>query len=140
MLQITIIQVGKTKDQAIKELVAEYQKRLNGVASIAEISIKTEPELWNHIPKNSYVIALDDKGKTFTSQEFANFIETRKNQGDSHLVFLIGPANGFSKFKEDPRLKLSLSSMTFSHQTVRILLAEQIYRAISILEGKPFAK
>lgn len=140
MLKITIVQVGKTKQTALQELISEFYKRLGSGYKTEEVTVKTEKELWNKVPQSAYTIALEVKGVQLTSEQFSAFIEERKNQGDSHLVFLIGPPEGFTKYEKEPDLKFSLSAMTFSHQTVRLLLAEQIYRSISILEGKPFAK
>lgn len=140
MLKIVIIQIGKTKEKELQSLIAEYQKRISPFANIETITVRDEREMKNKLRKSVYVIKLEDKGEEMTSEGFAQFIEQRKNQGDSRLVFLIGPPEGFrvDNLKEDKTM--SLSQMTFSHQTIRLLLAEQIYRAISILEGKPFPK
>ncbi len=140
MLKIIIIQVGKTKDKALQSLIAEYQKRIGPFANIETITVRDEREMKDKLRKSQYVIKLDDKGEEVSSEDFAQFIEQRKNQGDSRLVFLIGPPEGFKLDKITPDKTLSLSQMTFSHQTVRLLLAEQLYRVISILEGKPFPK
>ncbi len=139
MLKITLIQIGKTKDDALQSLVSDFYKRVGGSVSFDEVTVKNESALWDKVNPSHYNIVLEDSGKEFTSNELSQFIETRKNQGDSHLVFLIGPVDGFSSFPVEPNLKLSLSKMTFSHQTIRLILAEQIYRSISILEGKPYA-
>ncbi len=140
MLKITILQVAKTKSPELQALIREYHKRLGGSAILEEITVKKESELWEKAPESAYTILLDNTGKPFDSQQLAQFIEERKNQGDSHLIFFIGPADGFTDIQIKPNLKLSLSAMTFSHQTVRLLLAEQLYRAFCVLEGKPFSK
>jgi len=140
MLKISIIQIGKTKQKELEALIAEQYKRVQSSVKLEVVTVKAAKDLFEKIPQSSFVIALDVAGKEMTSQELAQFLETRKNQGDSHLVFLIGPPDGFSSYPVQPDLKLSLSKMTFSHQTIRLLLAEQIYRAVSILEGKPFAR
>lgn len=141
MLKVTILQVQKTKEPAVKELALKYQKQLSSSIALTVIDVKSEQDLWAKVPEAGFVIALEVAGKEMASDELAQFIDKKKNQGISHLVFLIGPAEGFA-LKSDKRvdLDLSLSKMTFSHQTVRLLLMEQLYRAISILEGKPFAK
>ncbi|MBI4121703.1 MAG: 23S rRNA (pseudouridine(1915)-N(3))-methyltransferase RlmH [Parcubacteria group bacterium] len=140
MLKITIIQVGKTKDEAVQSLVDEFGRRLQSSLNLQTVTVKTEDDLWNKVPERAYVIALEVNGKVYTSEQFAKFIGDKQTQGISHLVFLIGPAAGFTEYQKNVDLRLSLSAMTFSHQTVRLLLAEQLYRAMTILEGKPFAK
>lgn len=139
MLKITIIQVGKTKSPQLEELILEFEKRLSSAMHIEQVTVKAEDDLWKAVPDNAYTIALEVEGKTLSSQAFAQLIETRKNQGDSHLVFLIGPPDGFTDYQKEVNLKLSLSQMTFSHQTIRLILFEQLYRAQCILDGKPFA-
>jgi 23S rRNA (pseudouridine1915-N3)-methyltransferase len=141
MLRITIIQVGKTKDANLDALVAAFEIRLRSSVKLSWVSTKTEADLWQSVPDQAYVALLDVQGQSMTSEAFAQWIEQRKNQGDSHLVFLIGPAQGFRQIdRARVRQTLSLSAMTFSHQSIRLLLIEQIYRAICILEGKPFPK
>jgi len=121
-------------------LIDEYYKRISPFAKVEIYTVSDQKEMQGKFPKHCYAIMLEDTGKHMDSKDFAQFIEDRKNQGDSNLVFLIGPPEGFKKDRILPHIRLSLSKMTFSHQTVRLLLAEQLYRAISILEGKPFAK
>jgi 23S rRNA (pseudouridine1915-N3)-methyltransferase len=140
MLRLSIYQVGKTKEAALQELVDEYYKRLGGRVKVEEKTFKDEAALWSGLPKQGFVIALEVKGKAMDSDSFAHFIQKKLNEGHSHLVFLIGPAEGFKAHPVKPDALLSLSNMTFSHQTARLLLAEQVYRAFSVLEGKPFAR
>ncbi len=140
MLKITVIQVGKTKEQELQGLIDEFYRRLQSSVQVITLTVKTEEMLWEKVPERAFVIALEVEGKTHTSEQFAKLIADKQNQGESHLVFLIGPAEGFTGYEKNVDLRLSLSPMTFSHQTVRLLLAEQIYRGITILEGKPFAK
>ena len=140
MLRLSIFQVGKTKEAALQELIAEFYKRLGGRVKVEEKTFKDENALWAGLPKQAFVIALEVKGKMMDSDAFAQFMQKKLNQGHSHLVFIIGPAEGFASHQVKPDALLSLSAMTFSHQTTRLFLAEQLYRAFSILEGKPFAK
>jgi len=139
MLSIHIYQVGKTKDAQLQRMISDLYKRI-GSANVEEKVFKTEEEMLKSLPKRGFFIALESTGKSMTSQDLAQLIEKKKNQGESSLVFLIGPADGFTQKPESIDLELSLSAMTFSHQTIRLLLAEQLYRASAILEGKPFAK
>lgn len=85
------------------------------------------------------VYLLDEKGKSFSSRQFASFFEKQSLQGTRRLVFVIGGAYGFSEeLYRAAQGKIALSDMTFSHQMVRVIVLEQIYRAQSILRGEPY--
>ncbi len=82
---------------------------------------------------------LDEKAKEFTSREFASFLEKQMNMSTKNLIFVIGGAYGFSQEVYDrANLKFSLSQMTFSHQIIRIIFAEQLYRAFTIINNEPY--
>jgi 23S rRNA (pseudouridine1915-N3)-methyltransferase len=140
MLSIKIFQVGKTKDTDLQRMILDFYKRISTHVRIEEKTFKTEDQMIQSLPKSGFFIALEVLGKQMSSEAVAELIETKKNQGISSLVFLIGPPDGFSQKIPRVDLELSLSAMTFSHQTVRLMLAEQIYRVTSILEGTPFSK
>lgn len=142
MLSIEIHQVGKTKDADIQRLISDFYRRVKGSAVVNETTYKSEEQMMKSLSSISsgFFITLEVKGKEIDSEQFAQLIEDKKNQGHSTLVFIIGPPDGFTQTPERVDYELSLSKMTFSHQTIRLILAEQIYRAISILDGKPFAK
>jgi 23S rRNA (pseudouridine1915-N3)-methyltransferase len=153
-MRITLIQSGKTKDRFIEEGVGEFNKR---VTRYVPFVIDTIPDLKNsrsltmkevqkqegilirkRIKPGDYVILLDERGKEFTSIEFAehlNKLEGRVNQ----ILFIIGGPYGFSEdLYKRANEKLSLSRLTFSHQLVRVLFMEQLYRAFTILKGEPY--
>lgn len=150
MLHIQIIQVGKTKESFIKEAVDEYIKRIRGDCKLEIITIKEKKgertkvikqegeEILKKLSDSSYfVVALDVKGNEKSSEKFAEFIEKMKQKGN--LCFLIGGAYGLSPdvlTRADETM--SLSKMTFTHQMVRMILLEQLYRAFSILENKSY--
>ena len=91
------------------------------------------------IDKQSRLILLDENGKTFSSRSFASFIKNEGLQGNSNLTFVIGGPYGFSEeLKIKSHLQMSLSQMTFTHQMVRLIFSEQLYRAFSILKGEPY--
>lgn len=140
MLRLTIIQIGKTKEAGLQDMLDEYAKRLQGTFDLTTITVKDEASLWKKLAKGAYTIALEAHGKVYDSPAFAKLLHDLPVRGVSQVQFLIGPAEGFSGYQTKPDLLLSLSAMTFSHQTVRLLLLEQIYRAATIISGKPFAK
>ncbi len=91
------------------------------------------------ICENDFVILLDEKGKEFSSVQFAKFIEEKLIEGKRNMVFIIGGAYGFNeKVMKRAQLKLSFSKMTFSHQISRIIFLEQLYRAFTIIKGEPY--
>jgi 23S rRNA (pseudouridine1915-N3)-methyltransferase len=153
-MRITIIQCGKTKDKFITEGVEAFRKR---IAHYFPFHIETAPDLKNsrnltmkevqaregdrilkRIGQADYLILLDERGKQYDSIAFArhlNSLEGRVN----HLMFGIGGPYGFSEAVYDRADEsISLSTLTFSHQLVRLIFMEQLYRACTILKGEPY--
>lgn len=157
MLNIQIICVGKIKEKFLKDALAEYTKRLSRYCklSITELPDEKIPDKLNrslendikakecnhilsHIKKDSYVIALDLKGKELTSEEFSKKIENLSMQ-TSHLTFIIGGSLGLTKELLDIcHFKICFSKMTFPHQLIRVFLLEQIFRAFKISNGETY--
>ena len=154
-MQITFLVVGKTSEQYIQEGINEYSKR---ISRYVRFDMKDIPYLKNtknlpesvqkqkegeqilkQIEKQDFVVLLDDKGKEVDSLAFANMLQARINQSVKRLVFVVGGAYGFSKDVYDrANSKLSLSKMTFSHQIIRMLFLEQLYRGFTILNNEPY--
>jgi len=154
-MKITLILTGKTEESYIIEGVSKYEKRLSHYISFTQIVI---PELKNtksldflqikekeadnqlkYIEKSDFVLLLDEKGKEFTSKEFAGFIQQRMNSSIKNLVFVVGGAYGFSdRIYAAAKDKISLSKLTFSHQIIRLIFMEQLYRAFSIIRNEPY--
>jgi 23S rRNA (pseudouridine1915-N3)-methyltransferase len=152
-MKITLLLVGKTTSTDIKNICADYNKRINHYAKMEEVvienTVKTgdankvkekEGELiLKKIGPGDYVILLDDKGKEFTSTQFATYLEGLFNQSLKNIFFVVGGAYGFSDaLYKRANAKLSLSKMTFSHQIVRAIFAEQLYRAFTIMNNEPY--
>lgn len=154
-MRISLVCIGKTDDKEIKNLINYYIPRLPKHFNFEFIEIpdvknaknlspqqlkKEEAKLFfNHLDNSDTVILLDEKGKQYTSREFASKIDQWMNASTKHLAFLIGGAYGFSdEIYERAQGKISLSKMTFTHQMVRLFFVEQIYRASTILAGKPY--
>lgn len=153
-MKITLILVGKTADKLYIEGIKDYADRIN---HYIPFDIKTIPELKNcknlseqqqkdkegelilkNIDKKSFITLLDEHGKELRSMEFASWIEN-KQQTIRHLTFIIGGPYGFSQAVYDRAdNKLSLSRMTFSHQMVRLIFTEQLYRACAIIKKEPY--
>lgn len=154
-MTIDLITVGKTDSSEVAALVGMYQKRINRYVKFSVISLpdirnaKNMPEealkreegamILKNISDWDYVVLLDDKGLEYTSPGFARWLQKRMNSGLRRLVFVIGGAYGFSAaVKERANDAVSLSRMTFSHQIVRAIFAEQLYRAFTILNNEPY--
>ena len=157
MLHINLICVGKIKEKYLKDAILEYSKRLSKYCklNILEISDVPIPENLNetlcekikdaeatkildHI-KNSYVIALDLKGKQYTSEEFAHKIENISLNNSSEISFIIGGSLGLSNNVISKSNELiCFSKMTFPHQLIRVFLLEQIFRAFKIINNETY--
>ena len=124
------------KQKFILEGEQEYLVRLKVMATVELVTGSIDK-----IPSKSFVIALDENGDEFTSEKFAGFIQKKTVQGKSDFTFLIGAAAGLSKEqRERANATLSLSKLTFPYQMARFILVEQLYRAMSIIKGKPYHK
>jgi 23S rRNA (pseudouridine1915-N3)-methyltransferase len=150
-MKITIISIGKfSKNDPNFALFAKYQKRLPWKLELKELETKgnlqgeklknKEAELLlGAVPNGAKIIVLDEKGKSLSSPEFSKSLENFGNSGNSNLAIIIGGADGLSiNLKKQADLILSLSKMTFPHMMVRSFLAEQIYRAYTIINNHPY--
>ena len=154
-MKITLLSIGKTNSKELVILMEDLEKRLptfikferKELPDVKNSKNLSESELKNaeaeciihHLVSSDTLIILDEKGKEYTSTEFSCFLEKQMNNSVKHLVCCIGGAYGFSdKIYSLNPLKLALSKMTFTHQMVRLFFIEQLYRAFSILQGKPY--
>jgi 23S rRNA (pseudouridine1915-N3)-methyltransferase len=154
-VKITLLVIGKTLSEYLKTGEEEYLKRLKfygnieyciipaikNAKSLTEEQQKTEESklLLSKIDTADCCILLDEKGKNHTSEAFADFLNGKMTSGIKNLVFVVGGAYGFSdQMYQRANEKLSLSPMTFSHQMVRLIFLEQLYRAFTILKGEPY--
>lgn len=140
MLKLKLLSVGKTKEKWLDEGFQEYIKRLKSSVQIECLWAKDSSQLleWAH-KENSYV-CLDPAGRLFTSEEFSYFLCQQWEKEGSRLTLIIGGAEGLpSELKQKGNL-LSLSPLTLTHQLVRLVLIEQVYRAIEIQKRSPYHK
>jgi 23S rRNA (pseudouridine1915-N3)-methyltransferase len=154
-MKIYLINVGKTNISYLKEGIDLFEKRIRRYipfeiyeipesknlkgSSVYAIKEAEGKNLIKFIEKSDYSILLDKKGKELDSLEFSNYIQKLMNRGLSVIYFFTGGANGYSEevYSRANDL-LSLSKMTFTHQMVRLIFIEQLYRALSILKGDPY--
>lgn len=139
-LKITIFSIGKTKEPWLEEALSLYLKRLRPVCAIEFILAKDESQLLALASKRSLAICLDSSGPLLSSEEFSALLHKKLVEGGSEMAFIIGGATGLpDKLKKQFPL-LSFSKMTFTHQMIRLLLIEQIYRAFEIHKGTSYHK
>lgn len=154
-MKITLLNVGKTDSKALETLNAEYIKRINRFIAFEHKFVippknisKYKPEQVKKLEgelilKNSteadLIILLDEKGAEYTSVEFSGFIQKIMNRGIRSVYFVTGGAYGFSsEVYEKASQKLSFSRMTTTHQLIRLMFSEQLYRAFTIIKGHPY--
>lgn len=154
-MKILLIETGKTRDTCIQKLVQDYYNRINHYLSF---TIKTIPDLkktrnlsadqvkhkeaeliLKEVQTSDHVILLDENGKQRSSMDFADHLQNLMNRGLKQTVFIIGGAYGFDpSVYERANEKIGLSKMTFSHQIIRPIFTEQLYRAFTILRNEPY--
>jgi len=154
-MKITLLTIGKTDEAYLRQGIEKYLKRLAHYTTF-EVIEHSIARKWQGLPpaqlmqkeaelilqqmgKADFCVLLDEKGKAFTSVEFASFIQQRLNQSTKNLLFVVGGAWGFDQaVKAKAHMKLTLSEMTFSHQMVRLFFVEQLYRAFTIIRNENY--
>lgn len=154
-MKICLLLIGKTDETYLQQGIENFSKR---IPHYIGFEIKILPDLKNtknlsedqqkekegemiiqQINSSDELILLDEKGQAYTSVEFARFLEKKMLSGTKRLVFVVGGPYGFSKsVYAKASGMVSLSKMTFSHQMVRLIMVEQLYRAMTILKGEPY--
>ena len=154
-MEIALVSIGKISTPWIKNGVAEFENRisryikfiskeipdLKRAASLSNEKIKEmEGDLiLNELSTSDLTVLLDEKGKEFTSREFADWIQKQMGSGRKRLVFVIGGPFGFSqKVYDRADFKVALSKLTFTHEMAKLFFCEQIYRSMTIIKGEPY--
>jgi 23S rRNA (pseudouridine1915-N3)-methyltransferase len=154
-MKIQFWSVGKTHDSYVKEGVTEFTKRISkyfpvewtiipvpknaGMLSEMDLKKREGETILQWLKPDDYLVALDEHGKQFSSEGLSEFLQERASASTKNLVFLIGGAFGLdAAVLKRAQLKWSLSQLTFPHQLVRLILAEQLYRACTILKNEKY--
>ena len=154
-MNIKLIAVGKTDNPALQQLISTYEKRLSyyinfelqllpdikNSKSVSENQqkIKEGELILSNVELSNHLILLDERGKEYTSIDFADELQKKMNAGIKQLTFVIGGPYGFSQeVYQRANSKLSLSKLTFSHQMIRLFFVEQLYRGFTILRNEPY--
>ena len=154
-MKIQLIAISKTNQQFVKQGLDEFHKRLGHYypfemeiipdikntknLSVEQLKTKESESILQSFQAGDCIVLLDERGKEFTSAQFAEFIEKKSHICSKRLVFVIGGAYGFSPAVYDAaHEKVALSKMTFPHQLIRLIFVEQLYRAMTILHNEPY--
>lgn len=154
-MKILFLVIGKTDESYLETGISKYIKRLEryipfemkvipDIKNRKTLSEEQQKKLEGELILSQYnpgdeLILLDEKGKTFSSVSFSQWIEHKLNVSNKRLVFVVGGPYGFSNDVYDKaKVKISLSEMTFSHQMIRLIFVEQLYRAFTIIKGEPY--
>ncbi len=154
-MKISLVVIGKTNGKFLIDGIAEYTKRLSyyipfnilylpdskNNKKLSEDQQKTIEgnTILGALENSDYVVLLDEHGKEFTSVEFSKYIEKKMSTVPKRLVFIVGGPYGFSQeVKIRANEKISLSKMTFSHEMIRLIFTEQLYRAMTIINNEPY--
>lgn len=157
-MKFTFLTIGKIKEKWMRQGIDEYLKRLSPIAKVEILSPDEEkmPEnpspalkekvmekegekLLKYLKDEDFLILLDLKGKPVTSEELAHIIRQKMVSGTSHFFFMIGgPYGNGENIRKRANLKISISAMTFTHQMARLILSEQVYRAMKIIRHEPY--
>jgi len=154
-MNIKLLAIGKTDHKALQTLIDDYTKRLSyyikfeldiipDIKKGKNLSESQQKEkegelILSKLHSTDQLILLDENGSTFTSLTFSDYLQKKMNSGTKTLVFVIGGPYGFSDaVYQYAQGKISLSSMTFSHQMVRLFFIEQLYRGFTILKNEPY--
>jgi 23S rRNA (pseudouridine1915-N3)-methyltransferase len=154
-MKITLVNIGKIDQSFIREGITDFQKRIGyfvdfSIVDLPEIKQarslspdqvkqKEGEQLLKFLSKSDLCILLDERGTELSSRGFSSWLEKNMNQGTKHIIFVTGGAYGFSEdIYKVARQKISLSQMTFTHQMVRLIFTEQLYRALTLIKGIPY--
>lgn len=154
-MRISFWSVGKAHDAYVKTGIEDFTKRISnyfpvqwniipapknaGMLSESDLKKREAETILSFLKTDDYLVALDERGKELTSEGLAKFIQNRANESTKNIVFLIGGAFGLDeKVLNAAKFKWSLSQLTFPHQLVRLILAEQVYRACTILQNEKY--
>lgn len=146
-MNITVLCIGKLKEKYWVDAIAEYSKRLSKycqltIEELKEGTVSAEGQnLLKKLKKDTFVITLEIKGTSLTSEGLAEKMESLGIEGKSDVTFIIGGSDGLSEeVSQRADFKLSFSHMTFPHQMMRVFLLEQIYRGFKIIKGETYHK
>ncbi len=153
-MRLHFVWIGKTRNRQCAALVDEYLQRIKRFATVEVSELKEfsgadetralaaeGDKILDSVKGDDFVILLDERGREFSSPEFADLINAKRETGIKRLAFIIGGFAGASdEVKQRANLQVALSRMTLTHELARVILTEQVYRAFTLLAGMPYHK
>ena len=140
-MKVVILAVGKMRDRHLHAVCDDYLERARRHLPVEVVEVAGDDELLRRIPPSSLVVALEPGGQPWDTPRFSEFVGEQMLRGTRALVFLIGGADGLSPaVLARAAHRLSLSALTLPHRLARVVLCEQVYRALSILRGEPYSR
>jgi len=140
-VKLFVIATGRIKDRDLRSVADDYLKRLSRYVKCDEIEVRDGAGLAKAVPDGAFVVALEVDGERVTSSELSLKVERWGARGKGLVAFLIGGADGIpSALSAQADVRLSLSTLTFPHRLARVMLFEQLYRAMTLLRGEPYAR
>ena len=138
-MKLAVVAVGKLKEAWVQEGCAEYAKRVRGKLPLELVEVKDDAELVHKIPPRYKLWALDERGRELASEELAASLNKAMNGGEQGIALVIGGADGLPKeLVARADFVWSLGRATLPHRLARLIVLEQLYRALSILRGEPY--
>jgi 23S rRNA (pseudouridine1915-N3)-methyltransferase len=138
-VKLTVLAVGKLRDAWVKAGCDEYAQRVRARLPLDIVEVKDAAELTRRLPARAEVWALDERGRELTSEELAATLKRAMDGGAQGLAFLVGGADGLPpELVKGARVRWSLGRLTLPHRLARLILLEQLYRALSIIRGEPY--
>ena len=140
-MKLVVVAAGKLKEREVRAIADDYLGRIRRFVKCDEIEVKAAKDLAAGVPAGALVVALEVDGDAVTSTELSRRVERWGSTGKGVVAFVIGGAEGIPRaLSSSAHARLSLSKLTLPHRLARVLLLEQLYRALSILRGEPYAR
>jgi 23S rRNA (pseudouridine1915-N3)-methyltransferase len=140
-VKLTLLTVGRLKDAPLRALCEDYRGRIARYVDVREQEVKDDRALVRALPKEALLVTLEVHGAAVTSSQLSERLLRWGSTGNGHVCFVIGGAEGIpAEVRKATRFELSLSSLTLPHRLARLILLEQLYRALTIWRGEPYAR
>ena len=140
-MKLVVVAQGKIKDRGLRAVADDYLGRIRKVTRCEEIEVGSAAELARAVPADALSVALEVHGEAVTSAELSKRLERWFSRGKGTVSFVIGGAEGIPKaLSEKCDVRLSLSALTLPHRLARVVLFEQLYRALTLIRGEPYAR
>lgn len=142
-MKIRLLMLGKTRRAEMRAVLDEYAKRIQRACPLEMAEVRDADAAIKRLDadRSARALLLDAGGKQYDSETFAKWLSEQRDRGIREIIFVCGDADGFPEnLRQRVPEKLSLSSMTYSHELARVMLAEQLYRAFAILSGSPYPR